>query len=94
MKRNKKVITISAGLIVLGSAAMTSVNNATYELNTKPEGRTGLTEAKELNSELFQDLVAKSGVVLTREALYVIPGYTIPSEGADIVTAPSMMPLP
>ena len=94
MKRNTKVITISAGLIVLGSAVAITANNATYELNTKPEDRRGLTEAKELNSEIFQDLVAKSGVVLTQEALYVIPGYTIPSEGADIVTAPSMMPLP
>lgn len=94
MRRNTKIITISAGLIVLGSAVAATANNATYELNTKHEDRMGLTEAKELNSEIFQNLVAKSGVVLTQEALYIIQGYTVPSEGVDIVTAPSMMPLP
>ena len=94
MKRHKKVITISAGLIVLGSAVATSVDNATYELNMQPEGKTGLTETQKLGPELFQDLVAKSGIVLTQEALSVILGHTIPSEDVDIVTAPSMMPLP
>ena len=94
MKRNKKVITISVGLIALGSASMTTVNNATYELNSEPKDQTGLIETQELNSEMFQDLVAKSGVVLTKDALYAILGHTVSAEGVDAITAPSMMPLP
>jgi len=94
MKRNRKVITISVGLIVLGSVAMTSGDNATYKLNTEPKDRLRLLEIQEINSEMFQDLVAKSGVVLTEDALFTILGPTISAEGVDTVTAPSMMPLP
>ena len=94
MKEKEKALSVLAGLIILSSAAIVSGDEAIYELKTQPEQRVGVIKTEEFNSEIFQVLVAKSGVILTKGSLSTMLGPAISAEGFDAVTAPSMMPFP
>ena len=94
MKRKEKVLSVSVGLIILSSAAIVYEDKAIYELKIQPEQRVGIIKTEEFNSEMFQVLVAKSGVILTKQSLSTMLLPAISADGFDAVTAPSMMTFP
>ena len=94
MKRSEKVLIISTGLMVLGLVVVASEHDAVHRLGIKPKAKLEVVQSQNFDSGTFHDLIAKSGVVVTRDALSIILGPSISSEKIDVVTAPSMMCLP
>ena len=91
MKGKKKARSVSVGLIILSLPAITSGDNVIYELKTQLEQKAEVIQAQKFNSEMFQDLVAKSGVVLTKDALSMMLDPAVSTDDIDAVTGPSMM---
>jgi len=93
-KARKAATAISTGLIILGSATIAPQVNAVHQLQPGPDQEAEIVQAHDFSSETFQALAAKSGVILAKDALPVMLGSAVSVEDVDVVTAPSLMPLP